>query len=74
MARPQNDRIEQIKKGVNELKQELEELLKDEAKRDRLRSLPLYSSKSTNYLFYYSPCWDKAYLLDQERRKKERTN
>jgi hypothetical protein len=49
-----------------------EDLLDKEAKRDRLRHLPLYSSKSTNYLFYCSPCWDKAYLLDHERRKKER--
>jgi hypothetical protein len=60
--------------GINELKQELAELLKEEEKRDRLRSLPLYSSKITNYRFFCSPCWDKAYLLDQERRKKERMN
>ena len=44
-------------------------------KRDRLRSLPLYSSKITGYEFFCSPCWDKAYLLDQERRnwRKEQT-
>ena len=60
--------------GINELKQQLEDLLKEEAKRDRFRCLPLYSSKITGYRFFCSLCWDKAYLLDQERRKKERVN
>jgi selenocysteine-specific translation elongation factor len=68
MARPINDRLEQLNKrikqveeynlkynnnnkatsdsGINELKAELDDLLKEEAKRDRLRSLPLYSSKN----------------------------
>jgi hypothetical protein len=46
---------------INNLKQELEDLLKDEAKRDRYMHLPLYSSKSTGYKFFCSPCWDKAF-------------
>lgn len=58
--------------GINELKQELAELLKDEAKRDRLRSLPLYSSKCTGYRFFCSPCWDKACFLAEQQKKKER--
>ena len=61
--------------GIKELKQELAQLIKEEEKRDRLRSLPLYSSKNTGYKFFCSPCWDQAYLIyEQERKKEKRTN
>jgi hypothetical protein len=50
------------------------ELLKEEESKELLRRLPLYSAHMTGYKYICSKCWDKAYLLDQERRKKERTN
>jgi hypothetical protein len=58
--------------GIKELKQELAELLKDEEKRDKLRNLPLYSSRSTNYLFYCSICWETAYRIYEQERKKQK--
>ena len=54
---------------VKKLKDELDDLLKQEEKRDRLRHLPLYNSKCTGYRFFCSPCWDKVYALDQKQRK-----
>ncbi len=56
---------------INNLKQELERLLEEDAKRDRFMGLPLYSSKSTGYKFFCSSCWNKAYQTTQEERKKK---
>jgi hypothetical protein len=46
---------------LQQLKQELADLLEEEAKADKLRSLPLYSSKITGYRFACSDCFTKAY-------------
>jgi hypothetical protein len=44
------------------LKQELADLLEEDAKVDKLRSLPLYSCKITSWKFICSKCYDKVYL------------
>lgn len=54
-----------------QLKQELAQVQKEEQELDRTRHLPLYSSKAAGYRFYCSSCWDKAYLFEQELRKKK---
>jgi hypothetical protein len=46
---------------VKELKQELAGLLAEDAKADKLRSLPLYSCKITGFKFVCSKCYDKVY-------------
>jgi hypothetical protein len=53
-------------------REELAGLLKQEAKNDILKGIPLYSSKSTGFRLFCSPSWDKAYFLHQERRKNAR--
>jgi hypothetical protein len=58
---------------IKHAKEELADLLKEEEKRDKLRSIPLLSSKITGYRLFCHSCWDQAYLLDRERRKKERS-
>jgi hypothetical protein len=50
---------------IKVLKQELAELLEEDAKADRLRSLPLYSCKITGFKFVCSKCYDKVYMLVQ---------
>jgi hypothetical protein len=44
------------------LRQELSDLLEEEAKYDKLRSLPLYSCRITGFKFICSKCCDKVYL------------
>ena len=46
---------------VVQLKQEVAELLSEDAKRDKLRSLPLYSCRITGWKFVCSACYDKVY-------------
>jgi hypothetical protein len=46
---------------LNEAKQELDELLKENAKVDKLRDLPLYSTKLTGFKFVCSACFDRTY-------------
>jgi hypothetical protein len=46
---------------LKQLKQELEDLLAEEAKRDKLRNLPLYSCRITGFKFVCSKCYDKVY-------------
>jgi hypothetical protein len=46
------------------LKQELADLLEEDAKYDKLRSLPLYSCKITGFKFACSKCYDKIYMHD----------
>ena len=86
MPRPINDRIAVLERRIRYLekyprssnsaaeiikaKEELQGLLKEQAKRDRLRSIPLLSSKITGYRFYCHDCWDKTYQIAQEERKK----
>jgi adenine-specific DNA methylase len=43
------------------LKQELAELVEEDAKADKLRSLPLYSCRITGWKFVCSKCYDKIY-------------
>jgi hypothetical protein len=52
-----------------QLKEELADLLTEEAQREKLRSLPLYSSKITGYRFLCSHCYDKKYLETYSKRK-----
>jgi hypothetical protein len=44
-------------------KQELAELLAEDAKADKLRSLPLYSCRITGFKFVCSKCYIKVYML-----------
>ena len=46
---------------IKALKQELAELLEEEAKADALRLLPLYSCRITGFKFVCSKCYDKVY-------------
>jgi hypothetical protein len=59
---------------IKKTREELAQLEAEESQKDKLRHLPLYSSKCTEYRFFCSPCWDKAYLSDQNQRRKERMN
>jgi hypothetical protein len=54
---------------IKALKQELAELLEEDAKADKLRSLPLYSCKITGWKFVCSKCYDDFYQLAQGERK-----
>jgi hypothetical protein len=51
--------------NVKQLKQELSDLLEEDAKADKLRSLPLYSCRITGWKFVCSKCYDMAYMLMQ---------
>jgi hypothetical protein len=61
--------IENFRRGNNTtkdddlkaLKQELADLLEENAKADKLRSLPLYSCRITGWKFVCSKCYDKVY-------------
>jgi hypothetical protein len=50
-----------INNSIKQLKQELAELLKEDAKADKLRSLPLYSCRMTGFKFVCSKCYDRVY-------------
>jgi hypothetical protein len=53
--------------GVKKLKAELAELLEEDAKADKLRTLPLYSCRITGFKFVCSKCYDRVYnMLVQE--------
>ena len=52
-------------------KQELEQLLAEEEKKNFLSRLPLYSSSITHYRFFCSICYDNAYR-SRRRKKKAR--
>jgi hypothetical protein len=56
-----NNRSDEVKA----LKQELAELLSEDAKADKPRSLPLYGCRITGWKFVCSKCYDKVYLLLQ---------
>jgi len=46
-------------KNYSRLKQELAELLAEEAKVDKLRSLPLFSCRITGWKFVCSKCYER---------------
>jgi hypothetical protein len=48
-----------IRNDVRPLKQELADLLEEDAKADKLISLPLYSCRITGWKFVCSKCYDK---------------
>jgi hypothetical protein len=50
---------------VKQLKQELADLLEEDAKADKLRSLPLYSCRITGWKFVCLKCYEKVYVLVQ---------
>jgi hypothetical protein len=52
---------------VEQLKAELADLLEQDAKADKLRSLPLYSCRITGFKFVCSKCYDKFYLRLQRK-------
>jgi hypothetical protein len=55
---------------IKQLKQELAELLAEDAKADKLRSLPLYSCRITDFKFVCSKCYERLYnnnMLIQRR-------
>ncbi|MFL6470183.1 MAG: hypothetical protein ACJ71H_04955 [Nitrososphaeraceae archaeon] len=57
---------------VKQLKAELADLLEQDAKADKLRSLPLYSCRITGWKFVCSKCYDKIYhMLLQVNHKKD---
>jgi hypothetical protein len=47
---------------LDALREELAELLEEDAKADKLRSLPLYSCKITGWKFVCSKCYDRLSL------------
>jgi hypothetical protein len=56
---------------VTALKQELAELLEEDAKADKLRSLPLYSCKIAGWKFVCSKCYDKICIAKTSPRYKK---
>jgi hypothetical protein len=46
---------------LKNLKQELADLLQEDAKADKLRCLPLYSCRITGFKFVCGRCYDKVY-------------
>jgi hypothetical protein len=48
---------------VKQLKAELADLLAEDAKADKLRSLSLYSCRITGWKFVCSKCYDKVYNM-----------
>jgi hypothetical protein len=48
--------------AVKQLKQELADLLEEDAEADKLRNLPLYSCRITGWKFVCSKCYDKVYM------------
>jgi hypothetical protein len=55
---PHNSNINELQ----QLKQEVADLLQEDAKADKLRSLPLYSCRITGWKFVCSECYDKVYM------------
>jgi hypothetical protein len=54
-------RLKDSTNTIKQLKQELAELLAEDAKADKLRSMPLYSCRMTGWKFVCSNCYDKVY-------------
>ncbi|MFL6412703.1 MAG: hypothetical protein ACJ71K_15865 [Nitrososphaeraceae archaeon] len=47
---------------LRQVKAELADLLEEDAKADKLRSIPLYSCRITGFKFVCSRCYDKVYI------------
>jgi hypothetical protein len=47
---------------------ELNELLEEDNKADKLRRLPLYSTRLTNFKFYCGKCFENAYAKQAKKR------
>jgi hypothetical protein len=77
LTKPRSNRIDALQKRVKwienhsqgnaiaevkQIKQELAELLEEEAKANALRRLPLYSYRITGWKFVCSKCYDKVYM------------
>ena len=45
---------------IKQMKQELKELLQDDAEYEKLRGIPLYCTKNTRYKFVCGECFTKA--------------
>jgi hypothetical protein len=58
---------------IRAVQAELTELEEEEAKADKLRDIPLYSSKITGFKFYCGQCFDKLYMRVSAKMN-ERTN
>jgi hypothetical protein len=61
LSRSNNSNNNNNNNDLKRLKQELAALLAQDAKADKLRSLPLYSCRITGWKFVCSKCYDKAY-------------
>jgi hypothetical protein len=46
---------------IKQLKQELADILEEDAKADKLRNIPLYSCRITGWKSVCSKCYDKVY-------------
>ena len=57
--------------NIKQIKQELAELLEEEAKADTLRRLPLYSCRITGFKFVCSKYYDKVYTYAIAKTKPE---
>ena len=60
-----------MKELLQQVKEELARLEAEDAKWDKLRHLPLYSSRITGFKFVCSTCYDDFYQMSQEQRKKK---
>jgi hypothetical protein len=56
--------------SAKRLKEEIAQLEAEESKRDKLRSLPLYSCKITSWKFVCSKCYDDLYQISQQEQRK----
>ena len=50
-----------LNNNVRPMREELAQLLVEDAKADKLRRLPLYSSRLTNFKFVCGSCFEKQY-------------
>ena len=67
-----NGKASAAAREIKQAKEELQRLQAEDAKYAKFRSLPLYSSKCTGHRFFCSSCWEQAYQIAQEERKKEK--
>jgi hypothetical protein len=83
LTKPRSNRIDVLQKQIKwienhihgnakaddlkKIKQELAELLEEDAKADKLRCLPLYSCRITGWKFVCSKCYDKMYITEEKK-------
>jgi hypothetical protein len=56
-----------VSNDIKQLREKIAQLYAADAERDRFQHLPLYSTASTGYKFFCSPCWDAAYYEEKQR-------